>query len=183
MGGLLAYEMAKQIEREGETVELLVLLDAPFETEIDHSSPEELARYFVADALRTIGRPEVSIEAVGVEEHLDQLAALLAGGLDSGGLESGGDGSIRAEVARRFEAFTLHRRMMSGHRPHGRVQAQALLIGANRSVNATAQPHWQALLPNAARHVLEADHYTLLHPENTRHIAQLVEKAQIDADA
>jgi hypothetical protein len=84
-------------------------------------------------------------------------------------------------VARRFEAFTFNRGLMLGYRPDGQVQAPALLIGADRSFNATAQPHWLALLPNATAQVLEGDHYTLLRPENVRHIAQLVEKAQIEA--
>ncbi|HEU5269095.1 MAG TPA: amino acid adenylation domain-containing protein [Jatrophihabitans sp.] len=172
MGGLLAYEMAKQLERQGETVELLVLLDAPFATRIEQDEPERLVRHFVEDALRTTGRPVTAIEAVGVEEQLDQLALLL---------DSGGDGAVRAEVARRFEAFTLHRGLMSGYRPAGEVRAHALLIGADRSFNVTAQSHWQAVLPNAERHLLAADHYTLLRPENARQIAQLVEKAQLDA--
>jgi len=172
MGGLLAYEMAKQLERQGETVELLVLLDAPYAIRIEADDPELQVRHFVEDALRTIGRPVTAIDAVGVQGQLDQLAVLL---------DSGGHQAVRAEVARRFEAFTLHRRLISGYRPDGPVRAHTLLIGADRSVNATAQLHWQAVLPHCERHLLAADHYTLLRPENVRQIAQLVEKASLDA--
>jgi thioesterase domain-containing protein len=172
MGALIAYELAKELERQGEAVELLILLDAPFALQEDPCRPEELARYFVADSLRTVGRPEASVEAAGVEQHLDHLAALL---------DSNGASGVRAEVGRRFEAFSLHRRLMSGYRPDGAVRAPTLLIGAQHSPNAAAQPRWQALLPNVEQHIVDADHYTLLRPEAARYIAELVEKVHLDA--
>jgi len=175
MGGLLAYELARELERQDETVELLILLDAPFALDDDPCRPDELARYFVADSLRTLGRPEDPIEGEGVEECLDRLAILL---------EPSGGAAVRAEVGRRFEAFCLHRRLMSGYRPDGQVRAPALLVGAQHSVNAPAQARWQALLPNAERHVLDADHYSLLRPPVAGQLAKLVEsKARVDASA
>ncbi len=169
MGGLLAYELAKLLEQQGETVELLVLLDAPFAMAYDDGDAEELARYFVADALRTTGRPEVTpIEAEGVEQQLDRLASLLEGGTGE---------AVRSEVARRFEAFALHRRLMSGYQPDGQLRAHAVVVGASRSANVPAQERWPALLPNSERHLVDADHYSLLGPETVRQVAQLVEKA------
>jgi amino acid adenylation domain-containing protein len=173
MGALLAYELARQLEADGEAVELLLMLDPPFAMPTEHSTPEELAEYFVADSLRTVGAPVSVRHAQSVSDHLDNLAAVL---------DTGPGTQMRAEVARRFDAFRAHRAALSGYRPAGSVRARTVLIGADRSPNRDAQQEWLALLPHAERHGFDADHYTLLQAGLVQHIARLVEKVEIDAD-
>ncbi|MDQ2957125.1 MAG: amino acid adenylation domain-containing protein [Actinomycetota bacterium] len=177
MGGLLAYEISQQLEADGQLVELLVLLDAPFAIEPDTADEQALAGQFVADALRTLGRPEPihadtgtvadgDADAGTVAEQLDRLASLLD--------PSGDLAATRAEVGRRYGVFSAHRRLLAGYRPAGTVRARALLIGAENSPNAGAQSCWPAVLDQHTRCRYPADHYTLLQPPLSREIAALI---------
>jgi thioesterase domain-containing protein len=176
MGALLAHEIACQLERSGEQVESLVLLDPPFAMPAERSTDAELAEQFVTDVLRTLGRPDgqgvpvtnsATASATGsVAGALDRLAALF----DVGG---GDRAAARAELERRFAGYATHRRLMSDYRPHARVQAPALLISACQSPNAAAVALWAELLGAGSVTVpVEADHYSLLLPPASQQVAK-----------
>jgi thioesterase domain-containing protein len=92
MGGLVAYELARRLEQDGEKVDALVLLDAPFAMPDDPakaafardggSAEGRIAAWFVADAARTLGRngdladaPDPATSSAA--EQLDWLAGRL----------------------------------------------------------------------------------------------------------
>jgi amino acid adenylation domain-containing protein len=172
MGGLVAYEMARQIEAMGDGVALLALLDAPFAIPSEDAlSEEELAAEFVADAARTAGLAldEVPDGAgAGAGDRLAWLAERLGGGE-----------AIGSELEHRFGVFKANRSILGGHRPAGSVQAHSLVIGAGRSVNSVHQPHWPEVLAGDHKAVsLETDHYALLqHPHVSEVAALLLEVA------
>jgi amino acid adenylation domain-containing protein len=99
MGGVIAFEVARRLERAGHQVASLVLLDAPFAMP-DRAAPgqAELAGRFLADAARSLGwdaTPLPDPAASTADEQLAWLAGRLDGGpggrRDGGGDTDGGD--------------------------------------------------------------------------------------------
>jgi thioesterase domain-containing protein len=163
MGGLLAYEIACQLEDAGEVVELLVLLDPPFAIAETGSTDRHLARRFVADALRTLNEP------AGQAESADDPLACLMRVLDPGAAQD----TLAEEVRRRLAAFSYHHRLMSGYRPARPVPAMAtLLVSAEQSPNAAVQGDWVGLVSGNLRVAsYDADHYSLLQLPHVRDVA------------
>ena len=195
MGGLVAYELARRLEREGEKVDGLVLLDPPFAVPDDPStaaSPLEggsaegrIAGWFVADAARTLGRGGDLATAPdparsGAAEQLDWLAGRLdadtAAGAGAPGSAAGVATAVRAEIGRRFAVFRAHTELIAGYRPSAALHTRTLLVSARHSPNAAAAAQWLALLGPAAAtvHVVDADHYAFLGPPLVAQVAAAI---------
>jgi thioesterase domain-containing protein len=157
MGGLLSHQIVAQLEQAGEQVELMILLDAPFAIPDGADEESRLARLFVADALRTLGRSDIGQpESDRVE---DQLACLITALNPTDRVATAG------ELRRRLAVFTEHRRLMAGYRPVRPVRAATLLIGARRSPNAAVQHDWTSLAGGPLQRIdYDTDHYGLLQP-------------------
>jgi thioesterase domain-containing protein len=71
-GGVIAYEMARQLEAQGETVAQLVMIDTPAPMQHDAVDPRTLARWFVHDlnAGRATGGSEGGEHDAALEEAL-----------------------------------------------------------------------------------------------------------------
>ncbi|MDQ2956475.1 MAG: amino acid adenylation domain-containing protein [Actinomycetota bacterium] len=170
MGGVLAYELAKRLEQLGETVDILVLLDAPFSLPGGAIGEDDLAEQFVADAARTLGWPADELPGAGATG-----LSWLARRLDSGGGDLAG---IGAQVERRFEVFRAHHLALAGYQPSGSVRSAVLLIAAQDSANAAAQPYWLALLDGAvSTKWVPGDHYSFLQASAVDEVATLVLQA------
>ncbi len=161
MGGVVAFELAKRLEREGETVAFLGLFDAPFALPgSDEADEPGLAARFVADAAHTLGwdAADTPEPAASAAELLDRLADRMDAG-------AGNAGAVRAEVERRFAVFAAHTRAIAGYRPRGTVAADTLIVSARRSPNADAGRHWAGILDGHVETVsVDSDHYAFLRP-------------------
>lgn len=179
MGGLVAYELARRLEEDGEKVSALILLNAPFAVPAlpaaapsapdDRTSDSRIAAWFVADAARTLGwtgePPDAPDPAAGsAAEQLDWLARRLDAGPGAPKAASGLADAVRAEIDRRFTVFQAHTRLIAGFRPRAALRTRTLLVSARRSPNAAVAAQWLALLgPQAATlQTMDADHYTFL---------------------
>ncbi|MEO7262645.1 MAG: amino acid adenylation domain-containing protein [Jatrophihabitantaceae bacterium] len=172
MGGLLAHEIVRQLERDGETVELMILLDAPFAIAEDTADSARITREFMADALRSLGLPALDQpESDGIETQLARLAQALD--------PTDSDRAATVEqLRRRLAVFTDHRRLMAGYRPVGQVRATTLLVGAQRSPNAKVQPDWLGIIGGTlCRPEYDTDHYALLQLPHVRDIAAQIRSA------
>jgi amino acid adenylation domain-containing protein len=184
MGGLIAFELARRLEEGGEQVALLALLDAPFTLPGRTGSEAQLAARFAADAARTLGwgaEDPAAYEADqadagadsdpgGVADRLGRLARRL----DAGG---GDHAAVLAQVERRFAVFAAHTDLIAGYRPSGALRAETLLVGALRSPNVHALPHWAAILdPHVTTLTVDADHYALLQSPAVREITEQILK-------
>jgi thioesterase domain-containing protein len=192
MGGLVAYELARRLERDGEKVDALVLLDAPFAmpedpakaaSALDGGSAESrIAAWFVADAARTLGRDgdlaDAPDPAAGsAAEQLDWLAGRLdADDAGTPGSAAGLAAAVRAEIGRRFEVFQAHTRLIAGYTPSTVLHTRTLLVSARHSPNAAFAAQWRALLgPGAATvHTVDADHYAFLGPPLVGQVAAAI---------
>lgn len=166
MGGVLAYELARRLERIGAEVACLALLDAPFSIPAVRHSEAASAAQFVTDVAAIQGWDSTAAPGQAVPAA-DQLAWLAE--------QAGSDAGMRAELDRRFEIFRAHQRALSGYRPAERIRANTVLIGADSSLNRNAQPKWLTLLDGpVSAHYLAGDHYSFLRGSGVDEIARLI---------
>lgn len=173
-GGLVAYEMARLLEEQGEPVSRLVLVDTPFHTPLDVPSEEELVAEFVRDAARSAGLDVGTVAeygAGGVDGQLDWLASRL-GGPEAADV-------LREELQRRFAAFRDNRMMIVGHLPQGSIAADAVVVWAAHSPNRLHKPGWPSVLRGDLVAVTVAcDHYAVLAPPAVDEVAAAIAGAR-----
>jgi thioesterase domain-containing protein len=187
MGGVVAFEITRRLERAGAEVSLLALLDAPFTrpddpggTDDTDATEAQLAGRFLADATHSLGWTAATQPvppdpaAATAAEQLDWLAARLAPDEGRAGVQAG----VQAGLRTRFEVFQAHVQMLAGYQPEGSpVGAPALIVSAQGSLNAPAAERWPAVLggPVAALPV-PGDHYQFLRPPLVAEVATTMEK-------
>jgi amino acid adenylation domain-containing protein len=165
MGGVIAFEIARRLERSGAEVGSLVLLDAPFAPGDSWGTTDqaERARRFVEDAAQTTGLDLTSAPTeASAAEQLDWLAARLAVENDL--------------LHRRFDVFVAHSRMLAAYQPAGPpIQAQTLIVSAVGSPNAPAREQWPRLLSGPVRvECVDSDHYAFLRPPLVAEVAAMI---------
>jgi amino acid adenylation domain-containing protein len=184
MGGVIAAEVARHLERDGADVSLLVLLDAPFALPDELPAPPELAARFVADAahgmgLDTAGSPDPA--TAGPPEQLAWLAQCIGGGMTD---NLGAAEATAAQLRQRFDVFSAHTAIMAGYRPREpAVRARTLLVSADESPNAPARSLWPGQLSGPVTLLtVQSDHYGFLRPPLAADVAAAI-RAQFAADA
>jgi amino acid adenylation domain-containing protein len=171
MGGVVAFEVARQLEQEGAEVCLLALLDPPFalpdarqpgQAQIDEA---QLAGRFVTDATRSLGWDRAAPPDPATSTATEQLG-WLADRLAAGNLETADDRDTTARLRQRFNVFAAHNRLLAGYRPaRPALRAPTLIVSASRSPNAPAMALWPRVLAGPVRTVsVDGDHYTFLRP-------------------
>jgi amino acid adenylation domain-containing protein len=176
MGGVLAYEMARQLEAQAEHVPLLVLIDPPYvvppSTDL---SGTRLTAQFVADAVASLRYSTGSRPAPETTSTSDQLSWLA-------NLVDASDSQLNAQLARRLEVFAAHNQLLAGYQPEpGTIRAPTVFVSASRSLNAPSVPDWQRHLTGPVYQVvLDSDHYELLRLPLSAKVAAAVKGASDD---
>lgn len=174
MGGLVAQEMARQLEAAGESVAGLLLIDgAPPEPGPALGEVERLA-WFMRDLVAAGDRPfEVD------RAQLEADAPTLAGGRVAAALaQARRAGVVGAdlelpELERLHRVFVAHDDAMQAHRP-GVVRAPTLLLDALEGRGQAPGTAWAPWVGAWQRRVLLGDHYTLLRT----HVATLAQHVE-----
>ncbi|HBL30034.1 MAG TPA: non-ribosomal peptide synthetase, partial [Acidobacteria bacterium] len=171
LGAVIAYEMAQQIERSGDRVALLAMLDpsSPQEGLNERLDDTSLLAGFAADLVRLSGRPvELDakvLEGLDVSAALDRMVEL---GRREGVLPPEVD-ALR--LRERFELFSRHMKALQSYlpRPYG-GSVTLFRAGASLPPGATdLTAGWGELAP-AEVHLLAADHYSLLQRPALDHL-------------
>ncbi|HJX29584.1 MAG TPA: thioesterase domain-containing protein, partial [Thermoanaerobaculia bacterium] len=167
MGGVVAFEMARQLERQGETVDLLVLLDA-FAPESESRPPRadgELVALFAYELAHLLGshielpadfRERAAGDALSWLAAEAELLGLLPRGVDT------------EEIARRFAVFRANFRALERY-AGGPCTAPVLLL---KAAGSPADMGWESLLARPFEVLdLPGDHYSLLRPPLVEELA------------
>jgi thioesterase domain-containing protein len=166
MGGILAFEIARRLQVQGEVVAVVGLLDTPFWLPDDpEPSDGEFAGLFVADAARSLGpvhssRPDP--RAATADEQLHWLSVQLDA--------CGEPQRMRPELARRYATFRTNTRILAGYRPTGTLTSDALIVHVQESPNTSSR--WlDVILGTATQLSVKGNHYTFLQPPLVSQVA------------
>ncbi|HVS00541.1 MAG TPA: amino acid adenylation domain-containing protein [Thermoanaerobaculia bacterium] len=171
MGGVVAFEMACQLERHGETVEPVVLIDslAPGRPEERAVQDGELVALFANDVARLFGLGLPSLPAAAEDALL-----LLSAEAERAGLLPAGSGS--GEVQRRFKVFQANFRALESY-SGAPCAAPVILFKAAETVRPEADLGWSRLSQGPVEvHALPGDHYTLLQQPHVQALAARLRK-------
>jgi thioesterase domain-containing protein len=150
IGGIVAFEVARQLAVRGQPVDKLVFIDSPRRPWLSPDVDPVLA--FVTDAARSLGLPPPADTA----HRLDALARRLAG-------PTGDVAAFRHDLHRRYEVFVANWRMVDGYRPADQLAADALIVCAQDSPNRPME--WADHVKGTVRTLhVTGDHYTCLRP-------------------
>ena len=163
MGAVIAFELARALERDGAEVGLLALLDPPFDFppgpgDAGPAASSRLAGTFVADAARILDAPAEPPDPAATTAA-DQLAWLED-------VVAGDDPVARARLRTGFDVFSRHAQMLPGYTPEGPpVLAPALIVSPADSPNVQFRHRWPAMLAGPlATLPVAGDHYAFLRP-------------------
>ena len=167
-GGVLAFEVARQLERDAAERPPVVLLDAFYDDDEDPLDELTVQRRFVHDVARLAGRDGPSVRAVlddpaaGVVDIRETLASLEVE------LELSDD-----ELAGRYAVFRACALALQSYRPPGPYGGPVTLLAA--SPRAAVEEQWRAVCTGPfQRDDLPGDHYTLFtEPALSRIVAEI----------
>jgi thioesterase domain-containing protein/acyl carrier protein len=173
MGALIAWEMARQLQDQRESVELLALVDpSPADLIRPDQTEAELALSFARDLAGLGGLVLPEAEAALKDIPDAEVLPRLYEGVRQAGLVPG-DVAL-ADIRALFETFKANTRLLAAYRP-GRVRGNARLITATASADFGAAPSWERLLDGRLDvHVLEGDHYSILREPGVRLLTALL---------
>ncbi|RYZ40223.1 MAG: amino acid adenylation domain-containing protein [Myxococcaceae bacterium] len=181
LGGVIAYEMTRQLRDAGEEVALLALIDSYAQEPVPASEP-------LLDRTLTVSRFAQDLMGVALEDlelDLGALAALepeaaltqvLESAARAGALPPGTDAAnavalfhvfeANLEASRRYRAPAMEQRVL-------RIQAEA-----QQDPTGTGEGGWRALVGRGLEsHRLPGNHYTLLREPHVQRVAELLKQA------
>jgi thioesterase domain-containing protein len=173
MGGVVAFEMARQLEANGEKVSLLALIDVPapsFETEMAEDDLEiligfahELGLSFDEDGPATdnLLRLEPDKQLAYILEEAKRDCRL------SPDIEL-------AQLGRLFRVFKNNARAMRSYRPQP-VQCQVTIFRCGAAAARSPQDltmGWKDLAPEVNVEIVPGDHYTIMRPPEVQLLAE-----------
>jgi thioesterase domain-containing protein len=172
MGGVIAYEMARQLEAQGQQVSLLALLDARPVTSVDDAAQwDELT-------LLTSFAHDLGLPVDGLQLSTDELAKLDSDELLSYVLQRAVEagvvpGDIQLAHARRlFEVFKINVQAMQNYRPEA-SSTRVTLFKAGEQEEADETMGWGALTSGEIEiHRVRGSHFTIVREPYVRSLAE-----------
>ncbi|HEX2091249.1 MAG TPA: amino acid adenylation domain-containing protein, partial [Longimicrobiaceae bacterium] len=178
LGGLFAFEMARQLLARGEEVELLALLDSypPLGDQYRSAPDEAELLLFLAHDL---GYPSGALHGLAEllaghapGERLERLAEVLRSRVPAlAEIDA-------AQLRDRAEGYRRNLSAAARYRP-GPYAGRITLLRAAQGPAAPEDPRlrWRELTPFPLEvHTVEGDHYTILTGENARALARILEE-------
>ena len=172
MGGVIAYEMARQLEERGQQVSLLALMDARPVTAVDDAAQwDELT--LLTSFARNLGLPvdglQLSMDELAKLDPEELLSHVLQRAIEVGVIP----GDIQLAHARRlFEVFKINVQAMQSYRPEASSTRITLLRAGDHEV-ADETMGWGALTSGELEvHRVPGDHFTIVREPYVRSLAE-----------
>ncbi|MFF5973373.1 amino acid adenylation domain-containing protein [Streptomyces sp. NPDC012769] len=169
-GGVLAFEVARQLERDTGARPPVVLIDASYEEDVEPLDERTVRRRFVHDVARLAGQDGPAVRAVlddPVAEPLDLRKTLTSLDVE---LDLGDD-----ELDRRFTVFRACALAQQAYRPPSAYGGPVTVLAT--SPRDAVEAEWRAVCTGPFRaDDLPGDHYTLFtQPALSRVVAAIEE--------
>jgi thioesterase domain-containing protein len=177
MGGLVAFEMARQLAATGHEVGMLALLDThlpPQQREVIHGHDDipTIAR-FASDLARAAGRDLTGLQGELEELDRDGQLEMVWEVLEREGLVA--DDATRAAVVHQFAVFERNVAAIADFTVRRFATRVVLLGAAETGEPASLAREWKLRSgADVTLHVIPGDHYGLLSRENVTMVADLL---------
>jgi amino acid adenylation domain-containing protein len=184
LGGVVAFEMARQLEQRGERVEVLALIDPSPATVSAAPAPEDtgaqVASLFAMD-LGQLGRLELPAELLAQGDSEALLGHLLEEGRKAGLLVP----EVGLEQLRALrDVFTHNLRALHQYVPRPIASGLTVLRASESPDGDSPERGWGALTRSGARVVeVPGDHYALLRAPHVQVLAEKLAGLLARADA
>jgi len=178
LGGVVAFEMARQLENQGEAVDAVLLIDsfAPAAGAAEALEGGALVASFAFDLARQLGIDLAGLPPDLLEREPEDLLHHLATQAEAAGLLP--PGLDTGELTRRYTLFEANHRALASYNPEP-GSTRLLLIRASKRPIGRAQPEhdlgWTNLAAGSLEiHELPGDHYDLLREPAVAALAAIV---------
>jgi thioesterase domain-containing protein len=178
MGGVVAFEMARQLSQARQEAPLVILIDAPAPTQPRPASSideVESIMAFAADLARTVGQETWF--------SLEQMRSLDADSIRIGGFERAIEHSAIAReigagrLRRLYEVFRANRLALERYEPRSYAGRAVLVRAGSRTGVFQDQSicRWRTLAPGGiSTHHLSGDHYTIMQEPAVGTLAAII---------
>lgn len=169
LGGLVAFEMARQLRAAGEAITLLLLLDSE-PPRHGGDSDVYLTGLFARDvaAMAGIEAPLAPEDLDSLEPH-ERLARVAAALRDAGAIPPE---LTQDDLGRRLDLFLTNMHAAAEYRPDA-LDGSLVLVRAASSLTTAAS--WERFVTGAVHeHVVPGDHYSMLREPSLTEVARLV---------
>ena len=159
MGGVIAFEMARQLAAEDDRVQLLALIDSYAPQSIERPEPFDLLRLFVEDFEGAFGRSlGFSVDDLRQLSFADTLAILLERARAS---EMVPDELGLAELQGLFDVYQANLSALLAYRP--RAYAGKVTIFRSAAATTDEALGWAPLAADVESFAIEGDHYSIIN--------------------
>jgi thioesterase domain-containing protein len=178
-GGLVVWEMARQLGREGERIALLALIDSYpttgatwAEEEQDKAQDEALTlSWFAEDIARMVGEDMAEQESAWQEMENEERKRVVEEMLRRNGLVP--RNKAREETLRLLEVFTRNTRATQRYRMQRQKQPTMLFAAAEAGAGEQLAGEWQKWTSaEVGLQVVAGDHYSMMRQPNVTAIAK-----------
>ncbi len=175
MGGIIALEMASRLEAQGQTVELLTIIDSyAQETGGKVVSEAERLAWMAIDIAGMTGlKREIQVDDLGTGP--DAREQLIVRAVEMGAMPKD---MPMEQLRQMIEVLDCNLRAMFEHHPSV-CQGRVLLIHACPAAEdhpAHPASGWRPFINNMALHYVVGDHYTLLQSPQVRDVAGVIDQ-------
>jgi thioesterase domain-containing protein len=174
MGGVIAYEMAQQLEAQGQRVSLLALMDAKPANPGDAAPLDEITSLaiFARDLGLSVDRLKLSTDELANLDSEELLSYTLQRAIEARIVPQNFQ---LAQVKRLFEVFKINVQAMRSYRPKASSQRVTLLKAGERSTVETTDETmgWGALTSGQVEiHTVSGSHFTIVREPYVRSLAE-----------
>ncbi|HYP02761.1 MAG TPA: thioesterase domain-containing protein [Pyrinomonadaceae bacterium] len=175
MGGVIAYEMAQQLEAQGQQVSLLALMDAKPMQPVEDDAPFDeitLLTNFARDLGLSVDSLKLSADELAGLNSEELLSYVLQRAIVEGIVPQ----DVQLAQARRlFEVFKINVQAMQSYRPQPSAFALTLLSAAEREDSEAPDETmgWGALTSGEVEiHRVPGSHFTIVREPHVRSLAE-----------
>lgn len=171
-GGLVAFEMAQQLKRQGEQVDLLVLLDTSVATQ-EEEELDDLALF--VDDLAQRYRKDVNTslldEYLQLEKEQERLDYILHLAIQ---MQLFPPEASNEDIERPVRVFRANHAAYRTYQPSSIYDGPVLLIRPDSGMRPEETYAWQAYASNIDEHIVTGTHYTLIQQPQVEVVATLL---------
>jgi len=180
MGGVLAYEAARRLKEDGESVEMLVIVDTPVPRPENEPKPSAIWRNGIRRLAERLGIDDVDVSWIIEQDPDIQIRQLLTRAQEAGAFPADYD---QARVTHMLQTRTINRLAGARYRPPA-YRGDVMFIRGIETINRLAaspgdndagtSKNWENLVDRVITYDHRVPHLEMLSAENAGLVANIV---------